>query len=441
MAGPKSTVEPIASDSAAQAEIERLRQENARLAEELSGKKEKRSHRSRHFGAVILIIIGSLLLALSVPAVWINRTIMNTDNWVATVAPLAEDPAIQNAVAVSVSDAIIEAADPEARVEQYLPDQLKPLTVPIANAFEGFIRAQAATFTQSDLFAQAWVKTNTVAHKALVTLLTERTEGVLRNQNGVVAIDLGTLADEIRAKLEADRPELAQLLPSDTANAQIVLFSSPVLAQAIVYVDMLQKLAFWLPIVALLVLLGALALEPDRRRGVLLIGSGALAATILPLQALYLAKMPLLGQVQQYGPSQEAAASAAYDIILRNLFAAERLLALVALLLIIGAILAGPAHFAVAIRKAFSGGISSLGGHFHFGRFGKFVSAHRGALRLAGGIVAVLAVVIPTQSAKSIGYVIGLVVFLLVWLALIQLFGSGQERAEEAPSAPPHSSS
>ena len=81
-------------------QIEQLKQENERLTKEVTG--EGMSPRTRRSFVVTLLVIASFLLALSVPAVWLNRMVTDTDFWVETVAPLADEPAIQNAVSSAV---------------------------------------------------------------------------------------------------------------------------------------------------------------------------------------------------------------------------------------------------------------------------------------------------------------------------------------------------
>ena len=61
--------------------------------------------------ATLLIVIGCILAPLSVVAVWAKNQVTNTDRYVATVAPLADDPAIQNAVADRVTAEIFSYLD------------------------------------------------------------------------------------------------------------------------------------------------------------------------------------------------------------------------------------------------------------------------------------------------------------------------------------------
>ena len=61
--------------------------------------------------STLLIVIGCILAPLSVVAVWAKNQVTNTDRYVATVAPLADDPAIQNAVADRVTAEIFSYLD------------------------------------------------------------------------------------------------------------------------------------------------------------------------------------------------------------------------------------------------------------------------------------------------------------------------------------------
>lgn len=61
--------------------------------------------RWRSLVATLLIVIGCILAPLAGVAVWAKNQVTDTDRYVATVAPLASDPAIQNAVADKVTAA------------------------------------------------------------------------------------------------------------------------------------------------------------------------------------------------------------------------------------------------------------------------------------------------------------------------------------------------
>ena len=53
--------------------------------------------------------------------VYARNELLNTDTFVATVAPLAKDPAIQTTVATKVSESLVARTDVEQRVKNALP--------------------------------------------------------------------------------------------------------------------------------------------------------------------------------------------------------------------------------------------------------------------------------------------------------------------------------
>jgi hypothetical protein len=61
--------------------------------------------------ASLLIVLGCVLAPLSVVAVWTRNQVTNTDRYVATVAPLASDPAIQKAIADQVTAQVLTYLD------------------------------------------------------------------------------------------------------------------------------------------------------------------------------------------------------------------------------------------------------------------------------------------------------------------------------------------
>lgn len=433
---------PTTDEVDLRAEVQRLRQENVELAKKLDDSGAI-SPRARHSLALVLVVIGSLLASLSIPAVWVNRMLNDTDVWVETMAPLAREPAIQGAVAEAVSTAILDAIEVRPLVEQYLPEQAQPLAAPITAAVDNFVRQQTLTFTRSDLFARAWVETNRVTHAAAVRIITEGEGGVLANQGSVMSVQIGPLAEAIKQRLVERGLGIAANIPTENIDREVVIFQSPRLAQATRGVNLLSRLAFWIPGLALVALAGAIAMARDKSRGALWAGVGVLLATFIPLQAISIGRIPIVRYFEGFGARPGAAASAAYSIIFRDLITAEQTLALISLVVIAGAILAGPSRTAVAFREVLSGGLTTLSARFSFGRFGEFVAQNKSVLRSVGLFAAVIAGILPVRRGIDLGPLIWAVVLLLLWLAAIEFFGAGAsvakrpEVAVEEATAPP----
>ena len=68
-----------------------------------------RSTRGRWAGSIVLMLLAALIAPLSALATWSNATLLDTDEYVAMVAPLAQDPAIQDEISRRITDAVFEA--------------------------------------------------------------------------------------------------------------------------------------------------------------------------------------------------------------------------------------------------------------------------------------------------------------------------------------------
>jgi len=429
---------PLSDDpEALRAEIERLQAENERLAAVPSH--EERVARSRTSWAIVIALIAALLFAIAVPALWLNRVVFDTDTWVETVAPLAEDPAIQDAVAAGASEALIAQLDAQARLTDLLPSELDAFAPVLATSVENAIRSQATNIVRSDKFAELWAEINRVGHQALLTAITGRDEGALEIQSGVFTLDVGELIDMIKTALVERGLGFVERIPTDSIDRQVVLYESDALAAAGPIVDAIQAAAMIIPLIGLALLIAAFALATDRRRVALWFGAAVAIGAILPLQALYLSQYAAVTQVASLSNIPTDAAQSAFDIIFRGLVTADQTLAVFGLLIWFGAILAGPARWAVAMRSGLTGGISGAASHLELGTFGQWVAAHKRGLRTAGFVgAAVILVLLP--APRSIAEIVWLAVGLIIWLVAVEFFGAAPvepvddvaERGDEA---------
>src|SRR5262247_784022 len=135
------------------AELERLRTEISEL-------RAPAARRRRRIGwrgpiATLLIVLGCLLAPVSVLSVWTANQVSDTSRYVANVAPLARDPAIQRALTDKITTEITthlrvvaltdRAADALAgqglhRVAQVL----RTFAPSISSAVSGFIHSQVS---------------------------------------------------------------------------------------------------------------------------------------------------------------------------------------------------------------------------------------------------------------------------------------------------------
>jgi hypothetical protein len=411
------------------AELEQLRVENAKLAEKHSSGNAWRSG-----GAGVLIVVGLLLFALAITAVWLNRTIMDEDRWVATVAPLAQNVAIQDYVANKAATAIFSAVDVQSYVEQALkplPQQAQILAIPITSALQTVVREAANKFTHSEQFYTIWVEMNRIGHKAFIVAISDRQGGAITKSGGTVTLDVGVLVDKIKAALVDRGLGFVGNINVPVKNEQITLFQSSTLEQLGWAVKAMNTSALLLPLFALAALIGGVFLAVDRRKAILWLGGGLVLVTVLPLEGIYLAQAPFTDAVYKLGGMPSAAAIAAYQIVFRNLITAERFFAFVGLVIWVAALIAGPSKWATSLRGGFQHGLANIGPDWDFGGFGQWVFDHRTGVRGAGFVLAL--VVLLFAPVKSIATVLWLIVAVLVWLVLVEIFG--RPRPQKAKAA------
>ncbi|HSK46677.1 MAG TPA: hypothetical protein VLA05_01585 [Coriobacteriia bacterium] len=402
-------------------EVERLRAENLELSGAASPEKKARV---RTNWAIVLVVIGAFVLALAPSAIWLRNMVFDTENWVETVAPLADDPAIQAAFAESASNAIIERLDAEQRIANLLPDDLNldQFAPVLASSVEGAIRTQATKITQSEQFAQLWEEINRRSHKALLTAITGR-QGVLSIESGTFTVDTGLLIDRVKAGLEERGLDFVARIPTDSLGREIVIFQSDALAMAGPVLDAIQTAAYLIPVLAIVIIAGAFALSVNKQRVALWFGIAVTIFGILPLQALQLGQYAVARQIESLSSIPASTAQSAYTIVFRDLVTADRAVTFFGIVIILAAIVAGPSRWAVALRSGLTGGLSSASSHLELGQFGRWVGAHKTGLRTIGFLVAA-ALLVALPAPRTVSTIVWLAVLVAVWLLAVEFLGS-----------------
>ncbi|HJY46430.1 MAG TPA: hypothetical protein VJ301_17565, partial [Propionibacteriaceae bacterium] len=287
-----------------------------------------RRQRWRSIVATLLIVIGCILAPISVVAVWTKNLVTDTDRYVATVAPLANDPAIQRAIADRITAEIFTQLDVvgitneavDALAERGLPPrvatQLHALSQPLSTGVESFVRTEVGKVVASEAFANAWTTANRSAHQALVAALTGETREGITIENDTVSINLGPIIQEVKQRLIDRGFGLASRIPN--VNPSFVLVQSDYIAQARGAFNLLNVLGNWLPIVALILLAIGIYVAKGHRRALVGVGLGlaggmlALGLALALFRTIYLNELPL-------GILTRDAAAAFYDTLVRFL--------------------------------------------------------------------------------------------------------------------------
>jgi hypothetical protein len=208
--------------------MERLRAELA----EARRQPPRRGIRWRSVAAVTLLVLAALLALVSVATVWLRTTLLDTDRYVATVAPLAANPQLQNAIATQVTDQLFARVDVDALTLEALPPRADFLAQPLAGQLEGFVHTTASKAVTSKQFEQIWVNANRQAQRQVVGVLTGKGGTALSSDNGVVTLDLSVLANNVKARLQQSGISVFDKVPADKISGKFVLIDAPGLAKA-----------------------------------------------------------------------------------------------------------------------------------------------------------------------------------------------------------------
>jgi hypothetical protein len=422
-----------AIDAGERAELERLRAEVAALRERPPARQRRRIG-WRGPVASLLIVLGCVLAPVSVLAVWTARQVSDTSRYVANIAPLVHNPAIQGALTDKISSQIVSHIPVSSLTNQAagalsshgltrVAGLLRGFTPSIVSALSGFIHSQVHKLVTSAAFAQLWVRVNTVAHAQLVKALSGQGSSALSVKNGQVTLSLGPFIDLAKQRISARGLTIVNSLP--TINPSFELFSAKYFVKAHTGYRLINDLKIVVPILTLLLLGAGVYVARSHRRA--LIGAGlGLAASMLVLAAgLLIFRGIYLNAIPNSKVPADAAA-ALYDTLVRFIRQGLRTLLVVGLIVAGAAFITGPSVTAVRSRAAFTRGFGWVRAHgdragLSTGPVGRWTYAHRKALRIGATTVAVLVFVFWGRPTAAV--VIWIVVLLLIALGLIELIG------------------
>lgn len=232
------------------------------------------------------MVLAALMVVTTIAARYARSQLLDTDAYIATVGPLASDPAVQDAVTNRVTTEIMQRADIPAQTQQ-LAGQLDVRGAQAIAALATPAITQWATdqvtrvvhkFVTSDRFKSLWVGANRRAHDQLNKVLTGQNGTVISTQGEDIVVDLGGVLNAAKDQLIAQGWTFLERIPDVSIKYTVAHVDNlPALQQA---VSLLDNVATWLPFVAVAVTALAIWCAPDRRSAVF---SGLLLVSIMLL--------------------------------------------------------------------------------------------------------------------------------------------------------------
>ncbi|MER5437721.1 hypothetical protein [Streptomyces sp. NPDC002790] len=429
----------------AQAELRALRERVATLESEHSP--GHRRHRGRSFLAAVLIVVGCVLAPLSVVAAWAADQVGDTDRYVATVGPLAADPAVQDAVANRATDALMSRidlsillSDVPAQDRPRLEKALGSLGDSLESAVRSFVHDKARAVAGSDAFETIWKQGNRRAHSTLDKALTGKGGGAVQLKGDTVTVDLAPLVDRVKQRLVDNGMTVAGRIPE--IHTDFTLVTSENISKARTYVRLLQLAGNWLPVIALVLVAAGVLLSVRRRRALVTgalavaVATGLLGIGLRVFRVIYLDRLPA-------DVSQDAAA-AVYDTMTHFLFTMVRMVVALGVVVALAAWLTGPGHRAGLLRGLWTSGIGGVRATaeragMRTGPVGPFVGRHRTWITWVLVAAALLTYLLWSHPTGWV--VVGIALCLLLALAVVEFLGGAAPeetgRPGRRPDVPP----
>ena len=373
----KSEADVAAENARLRAEVERLR----------SSSEVARGGRFRGVVMWVLVVLTSVSLVASIVGVWVQRTLASEDRYVALVAPLAEDPAVQDALAARLTEQVFVALDVQERVRtavssiEEAPDAAQLLVGPLVAGFENLVRERVESFLASDRFSQLWIDINRAAHPKVQALLNgdydelpnvEITGGevrlflvpvvaeVLRSliDDGLTALGIDATIPEIPASLDPAQAiqqlgsALSVTLPEDFG--QVTVLTADQLSTYQSAVRTATRVIAGLFVLTMILIAATVLVAVDRRRAVIALGVAIGIALFVGGVALRRIERDVIDVIE--APGARAAAQDVYGAVVAGLRGVGVTVFTIALVAVLVAYLSGrPAWFrrvAASVERA-----------------------------------------------------------------------------------------
>jgi hypothetical protein len=265
------------------------------------GRAPGRWNRIRRAAAAALAAAFAVLLPAAITSAWIRGTILSTSGYVAAVTPAAASPAVRSAV----QDAVISQVDAAlSHAGASLPPSARVLAGPLGAGLAGLVRNGVSQLMASQAFQRLWADANRLAHSQLISVL-NGDSALVTATGGEIVLNLLPLVNDVlhnvSGQLSAMTGGAMSLPPVTTIRAaachattrpatfsctQIPLFPAAALAWPRHVYRILVAITSLVLMLTALVLAGALAASPRRRRTLLQMTIGGTSTLLAVMTAV-----------------------------------------------------------------------------------------------------------------------------------------------------------
>lgn len=334
----------------------------------LRGEPARLKLRRRLSGLFVFLTV--LSLVVTVVGAWARAVALDTDRFVATVGPVIDDPAVQQALSIRLTDRVMEGLQVDDRVstalagldQGELPVSPALLAAPIADGIRNVLLKRIEQAISSDAFQNLWNTALTRAHSQAIALLRgESTNATI--EDDAVYINLLPFINDALASLEGQLSDIFNRsidIPTITEDnigqavglleqqfgvdlpedfGQIKVFESDALPAAQAAIATMDKVVYALVALTILLAIVAFALSTRRLRTALWLGFGVAIGLIVVRRLALRLDDAIVARVT--GETNQAAVGAVTNDVFQDLRNFTTLMLVAAILIGVGAYLAG----------------------------------------------------------------------------------------------------
>lgn len=263
----------------------------------------------------MLIVLACLLAPFGALSTWATYGLGDARRYEATMAPLAADADVRDAIAAGVTDGILREVHVRPRLQ---------------GPVNHYVRDAVRSFTETEAYRTAWQAANLAAHDAVMRALRD-------DREGPVTVDLAPVTERVKRQLTHNHMPLANRIPVE--HTEVTVLEAEDLSRLRKGFHVVEVAGFWLPIAAVVFASGGVLVAVCRRRALLATGLGtALGAALLGVaiavgRRLTLADLP--------PDVSRTAAGAVYDALTETLRLVSWLLLALGVTVALTAVLTG----------------------------------------------------------------------------------------------------
>lgn len=287
-------------------------------APDVGGAPSRRTAGWRRPLSIALIVVGCIAAPLALAGFYVHTDLMDVDGYVATIAPVAREPAVQDAIADVLAAQIAKGLKAAGSSVSPLPEELGSIAGELGDVLplEDLTRKFTKQALASEAFAGFWAEANRRVHPLLIDAI--ETKSGHGKDTAPVGLDLSAVTTAITDLLAGAGVSLPDTLPEALRTGKVPLLDSLPLAQAGRVILALDRAYLALVLVAVAAFAAGVVAARDRLRAGVYVGGG-LALAMAGLQVgLWAARARYLDAAAK-SHIPKAASAAVFDVMTTSL--------------------------------------------------------------------------------------------------------------------------